>query len=160
MKRGRWGEETRSITKRCKRVRRHITSCASNKVLRSRFLCFWGKRSGSFNRFFLKHQTNKFNIHPGVAQLVARVVWDHEAAGSKPVTRTMLVVRKCNFFWNPLYIKGFRFFQSRFLGLIFSATFCPIFWPYRTRTNPLKFSPYSFTETLEFFLFVIWSVTN
>ena len=24
----------------------------------------------------------------GVAQLVARVVWDHEAAGSKPVTRT------------------------------------------------------------------------
>ena len=26
--------------------------------------------------------------HPGVAQLVERVVWDHEAAGSKPVTRT------------------------------------------------------------------------
>ena len=26
--------------------------------------------------------------YPGVAQLVARVVWDHEAAGSIPVTRT------------------------------------------------------------------------
>ena len=26
--------------------------------------------------------------YPGVAQLVERVVWDHEAAGSKPVTRT------------------------------------------------------------------------
>ena len=25
---------------------------------------------------------------PGVAQMVERVVWDHEAAGSKPVTRT------------------------------------------------------------------------
>ena len=28
------------------------------------------------------------NINPGVAQLVARVVWDHQAAGSNPVTRT------------------------------------------------------------------------
>ena len=27
---------------------------------------------------------------PGVAQLVARVVWDHQAAGSNPVTRTIL----------------------------------------------------------------------
>ena len=26
--------------------------------------------------------------YPGVAQLVARVVWDHDAAGSNPVTRT------------------------------------------------------------------------
>ena len=26
-------------------------------------------------------------VHPGVAQLVERVVWDHEAAGSNPVTR-------------------------------------------------------------------------
>ena len=29
---------------------------------------------------------------PGVAQMVERVVWDHEAAGSKPVTRTMKAV--------------------------------------------------------------------
>ena len=28
-------------------------------------------------------------IYPGVAQLVARVIWDHEAAGSNPVTRTI-----------------------------------------------------------------------
>ncbi len=30
----------------------------------------------------------KLNIYPGVAQLGARVVWDHQAAGSIPVTRT------------------------------------------------------------------------
>ena len=30
-----------------------------------------------------------FPQYPGVAQLVARVVWDHDAAGSNPVTRTM-----------------------------------------------------------------------
>ena len=29
-----------------------------------------------------------FIVYPGVAQLVARVVWDHQAAGSNPVTRT------------------------------------------------------------------------
>ena len=28
------------------------------------------------------------SIYPGVAQLVARVVWDHQAAGSRPVTST------------------------------------------------------------------------
>ena len=32
---------------------------------------------------------------PGVAQLVARVVWDHDAAGSNPVTRTS--VRRTQF---------------------------------------------------------------
>lgn len=30
----------------------------------------------------------KSNKYPGVAQLGARVVWDHQAAGSIPVTRT------------------------------------------------------------------------
>ena len=30
----------------------------------------------------------KSNRYPGVAQLGARVVWDHQAAGSIPVTRT------------------------------------------------------------------------
>ena len=35
------------------------------------------------------YQTNNNNlILPGVAQLVAQVVWDHQAAGSNPVTRT------------------------------------------------------------------------
>ena len=32
---------------------------------------------------------NPDQIFPGVAQLVARVVWDHQAAGSNPVTRTI-----------------------------------------------------------------------
>lgn len=32
--------------------------------------------------------------YPGVAQLVARVVWDHQAAGSNPVTRTMRSIIK------------------------------------------------------------------
>lgn len=27
-------------------------------------------------------------LYPGVAQLVERMVWDHDAAGSSPVTRT------------------------------------------------------------------------
>jgi hypothetical protein len=31
---------------------------------------------------------NQKSKYPGVAQLVARVVWDHQAAGSNPVTRT------------------------------------------------------------------------
>ena len=30
------------------------------------------------------------NIYPGVAQLIERVVWDHEAAGLSPVTWTIL----------------------------------------------------------------------
>ena len=29
-----------------------------------------------------------YRLYPGVAQLVARVLWEHEAAGSNPVTRT------------------------------------------------------------------------
>ena len=32
----------------------------------------------------------KMKINRGVAQLVARVVWDHEVAGSIPVTSTIL----------------------------------------------------------------------
>ena len=36
----------------------------------------------------------KHNVYPGVAQLVARVVWDHDAAGSNPVTRTIRSVLK------------------------------------------------------------------
>ena len=30
-----------------------------------------------------------YHLYPGVAQLVARVVWDHQAAGSNPVTRRL-----------------------------------------------------------------------
>ena len=35
----------------------------------------------------------KHEINRGVAQLVARVVWDHEVAGSIPVTSTMHKIR-------------------------------------------------------------------
>ncbi len=35
---------------------------------------------------------NKNSSFRGVAQLVARVVWDHQAAGSNPVTPTSLNV--------------------------------------------------------------------
>ena len=31
-------------------------------------------------------------LFPGVAQLVARLLWEQDAAGSSPVTRTMLIV--------------------------------------------------------------------
>ena len=37
---------------------------------------------------FDHNDRNKIIEYPGVAQMVERVVWDHEAAGSKPVTRT------------------------------------------------------------------------
>ena len=33
---------------------------------------------------------NRMQFNRGVAQLVARVVWDHEVAGSIPVTSTIL----------------------------------------------------------------------
>ena len=36
-------------------------------------------------------------IYPGVAQLVERVVWDHEAVSSRLATRTN-AVRRINFF--------------------------------------------------------------
>ena len=44
----------------------------------------------------------KLNRYPGVAQLGARVVWDHQAAGSIPVTRTNLTAnfRICGRFFN------------------------------------------------------------
>ena len=35
---------------------------------------------------------NRYVVNRGVAQLVARVVWDHDAAGSNPVTPTMASV--------------------------------------------------------------------
>ena len=31
--------------------------------------------------------------YPGVAQMVERAVWDREAAGSKPVTRTKIPLK-------------------------------------------------------------------
>ena len=43
-------------------------------------------------------------INRGVAQLVARVVWDHEAAGSSPVTSTIYILKS-------LIIRGFKNIQ-------------------------------------------------
>ncbi len=34
------------------------------------------------------NRASKMNTDPGVAQLVARMVWDHDAGGSNPSTRT------------------------------------------------------------------------
>ena len=34
------------------------------------------------------------NQYPGMAQLVARVIWDHEVVGSSPTTRTRQMLRK------------------------------------------------------------------
>ena len=42
---------------------------------------FRPKRTGLLEAFGIEY--------PGVAQMVERVVWDHEAAGSRPVTRTI-----------------------------------------------------------------------
>ena len=39
-----------------------------------------------------KNPYNSCVAHPGVAQLVARMVRDHEAVGSNPATRTMASV--------------------------------------------------------------------
>ena len=32
--------------------------------------------------------------YPGVVQLIERVVWDHEAAGSSPVTSTIALINR------------------------------------------------------------------
>ena len=45
-------------------------------------------------------------IYPGVAQLVARVVWDHQAAGSNPVTRTSKAPEP------PVVLRGFVLWQG------------------------------------------------
>ena len=41
-----------------------------------------------------KNPYNSCVAHPGVAQLVARMVRDHEAVGSNPATRTISSVHK------------------------------------------------------------------
>ena len=41
-----------------------------------------------YNTFAQNGDDNTASNYPGVAQLVARLIWDQEAAGSSPVTRT------------------------------------------------------------------------
>ena len=43
-----------------------------------------------YNTFAQNGDDNTAPDYPGVAQLVARLIWDQEAAGSSPVTRTIL----------------------------------------------------------------------
>ena len=51
------------------------------------FLNFFSK--SLVKSFFLWYIILAFRLFRGVAQLVARVVWDHEVAGSIPVTSTI-----------------------------------------------------------------------
>ena len=57
-------------------------------------------------------------LHPGVAQLVARLVRDQEAVGSNPATRTTL---------GALKLLGFK------APLLFSAFIFPFCFPFRLR---------------------------
>ena len=57
------------------------------------------------SRKLISRKLTKIKIQPGVAQLVARVVWDHQAAGSNPVTRTISSIHK-----------GFDFMNTRFFS--------------------------------------------
>ena len=59
-----------------------------------------------------KNPYNSCVAHPGVAQLVARMVRDHEAVGSNPATRTILTKRyRC--VWRKVRrINRFRAFSS------------------------------------------------
>ena len=56
----------------------------------------------------MKVRSNSYNR--GVAQLVARVVWDHEAVGSSPTTPT----RKFDFFFN-LFYNNYRKGKGKYL---------------------------------------------
>ena len=55
---------------------------------KTRFSCFRKIPAKVVHTTGLLLQHKISYLFPGVAQLVARVVWDHQAAGSNPVTRT------------------------------------------------------------------------
>lgn len=46
-------------------------------------------------------------IHPGIAKLVSRLVWEQEARGSNPVTRT-------TFFRKTAFLGGFSALKVQF----------------------------------------------
>lgn len=54
----------------------------------------------------------------GVAQLVARVVWDHEVAGSIPVTSTIKVLKTTVFSTFCLYLK-LNFTHKTMMNLLY-----------------------------------------
>ena len=46
-----------------------------------------------------RHRDRKFNnLYRGLAQLVARRVWDAEVAGSSPVTPTIVIITTLTFY--------------------------------------------------------------
>ena len=50
-------------------------------------------------------------LYPGIAKLVSRLVWEQDAAGSNPVTRT-------TFFRKTAFLGGFSALKVRFLRVI------------------------------------------
>lgn len=48
--------------------------------------------------------SQKWKLYRGVAQLVARVVWDHEAAGSSPVTSTSVTLDPIRFGFSVIFV--------------------------------------------------------
>lgn len=64
---------------------------ARNPLSHRRLRDFPGSKTGPKTRFdhINDHRQQKTKQpYPGIAQLVARVVWDHQAGGSSPSTRT------------------------------------------------------------------------
>ena len=59
-----------------------------------------------------KNPYNSCVAHPGVAQLVARMVRDHEAVGSNPATRTILTKRYRCVWRKARRINRFRAFSG------------------------------------------------
>ena len=66
---------------------------ARNPLSHRRLRDFPGSKTGPKTRFdhINDHRQQKTKQpYPGIAQLVARVVWDHQVGGSSPSTRTIL----------------------------------------------------------------------
>lgn len=64
-------------------------------------------------------QFHKFFHHRGVAQLVARLVWDQDAAGSSPVTSTK----------NRPFLRLKPLENGHFFNILHNFWFYRIFWP-------------------------------
>ena len=114
-----WGEKTRSIATRSKQA-----SKTTMFLREAQADSFWTA---------CKHMIIKYNTFRGVAQLVARLTGGQEAAGSSPVTPTIIVnirwykevisLRGDFFVWKcpkSLIYRGFRLFL-----FLCSVQYCP-----------------------------------
>ena len=61
------------------------------ELLTSRTPCVRATKLRQSQMFILYHKCDIMNVWLGVAQLVARDVWDVEVAGSSPVTQTIFI---------------------------------------------------------------------